>query len=221
MSALPDPVDTDDDPPLVDGRTARRERNRDLVLDAVLELFAEGALEPETAMVAERSGVSLRSMYRYFDSTDALMRAAIARNLEKVAPLFEIDGLGAGPLPERIERMVDGRFRLFEEIAPMMRATLQRAPANDLLRETLDQNLRAMRRQVDQMFAPELDRLEPSPRRETAGGLDILLGFQSFEHLRHTRGLSGGESRRVVHRAVAALLAQSPGASPPSEEDRR
>jgi hypothetical protein len=64
-----------------------------------------------------------------------------------------------------------------------------------------------MRRQVDQMFARELDRLEPSPRRETAGGLDILLGFQSFEHLRHTRGLSGAESRRVIDRAVTALLA--------------
>lgn len=206
-SALPDPVEIGDAAPLVDGRTARRERNRDLVLDAVLELFAEGALEPETAMVAERSGVSLRSMYRYFDSTDALMRAAIARNLEKVQPLFEIEHLGEGPLPERIERMVDGRFRLFEEIAPMMRATLQRAPANDLLRQNLDRNLRAMRRQVDQMFAPELERTGEPARRETAGGLDILLGFQSFEHLRHTRGLSGAEGRRVIVRAVTALLA--------------
>lgn len=205
-SALPDPVDPIDDGPALDGRTARRERNRDLVLDTVLELFAEGSLEPGTAEVAERSGVSLRSMYRYFDSTEALMRAAIARNLQTVQPLFEIEGLGKGPLADRIDRMVTGRFRLYEQSAPMMRATLQRAPANDILREALDLNLRALRRQVDQMFAPELDALEPSVARETAGGLDIVLSFPSLEHLRRTRGLSGPESRRTITRAVTAML---------------
>lgn len=191
-----------------DGRTARRERNRDLVLDAVLELFAEGSLEPSAGEVAERSGVSLRSVYRYFDDSETLIRAAIARNLDRVRPLFEIDGLGEGPLGERIDRMVTGRFRLYEEIAPMMRATLQRAPANDILRENLDMNLRAMRRQVREMFAPELDALTPADAREVAGGLDILLSFHSLEQLRRTRAQTGAQSRRIIVRAVTALLEQ-------------
>lgn len=189
-----------------DGRTARRERNRDLVLDAVLELFAEGTLVPGAAEVAERSGVSLRSVYRYFDDVEALARAAIGRNLEKVQPLFEIDALGEGPLPERIDRMVTGRLRLYEQIAPMMRATLQRAPASPILQENLEQNLQALRRQVEAMFAPELDALSTGDAREVAAALDILLGFHSLEHLRRVRGLSGAESRRVITRASAALL---------------
>jgi len=189
-----------------DGRTARRERNRDLVLDAVLELFAEGSLEPGASEVAERSGVSLRSVYRYFDDVEALIRAAIARNLEKVAPLFEIDGLGEGPVTDRIDRIVTNRFRLYEEIAPMLRATLQRAPANAILRENLERNLRALRHQVEQMFAPELAALPQGDAREVGAGLDILLGFHTIEHLRRTRGLTGPESRRIVARAVAALL---------------
>ena len=87
-----------------------------------------------------------------------------------------------------------------------LRATLQRAPTNDLLRENLELSLRALRRQVEQMFAPELDALSPAAAREVAGGLDVLLGFPSIEHLRRTRGLSGPESRRIVTRAVVALL---------------
>ena len=61
--------------PAVDGRTARRDRNRDAVLDAVIELFTEGHVGLVAADVAERSGVSLRSVYRYFDDLEALARA--------------------------------------------------------------------------------------------------------------------------------------------------
>ena len=64
-----------------DGRTARRDRNRELVLDAALELFREGHLEPTALQVAERSGLSPRSVFRYFEDTEALLRAAIARLL--------------------------------------------------------------------------------------------------------------------------------------------
>ncbi|MEI2697696.1 MAG: hypothetical protein V9E94_04890 [Microthrixaceae bacterium] len=45
------------DPLITDGRTARRERNRAVVLDAVLDLFAEGGSpNPTPDQVAERSG---------------------------------------------------------------------------------------------------------------------------------------------------------------------
>lgn len=190
-----------------DGRTARRQRNRELVLDAVLELFAEGVLEPGAGEVAERSGVSLRSVYRYFDDTEALIRAAIARNLENLAPLFELDGVGEGELADRIDRIVAGRSRLYEEIAPMVRATLQQAPDNAILRENLDRSLLAMRHQVEAMFAPELATLPAADADEVAAAIDILLGFQSMEHLRAGRDLSGPKSRRIIARSVAALLA--------------
>lgn len=188
-----------------DGRTARRQRNRELVLDAALELFGEGMLEPGAAEVAERSGVSLRSVYRYFDDTDALIRAAVARSIEKVRPLFELDDLGQGPLSERVERIVAGRVRLYEEVAPMVRATLQRAPTNTILRETHERNLAALRRQVEAMFAPELDALANDQGVEVAATLDLLLSFQSVEHLRRILGFSAAATRRTLTRAVTAV----------------
>ncbi len=84
----------------VDGRTARRDRNRDLVLDAVIDLFGEGRLSPNATDVATRSGVSLRSVYRYFEDQDALVRAAIARHAERIAPLLEVPDPGEGPLDD-------------------------------------------------------------------------------------------------------------------------
>lgn len=197
----------DDADRAADGRTARRQRNRDLVVDAALDLFAEGMLQPGAAEVAERSGVSLRSVYRYFGDTDALIRAAVARSIEKVRPLFELDGLGEGPLADRVERIVAGRVRLYEEVAPMVRATLQRAPTNEILRETHERNLAALRRQVDAMFGPELTELVPDTALQVASALDVLLGFHSIEHLRRGVGLSADDTRRTLARAVTAILA--------------
>lgn len=210
MTARTEPtLDTPNEPedPAADGRTARRQRNRELVLDAALELFGEGMLEPGAAEVAERSGVSLRSVYRYFDDTDALIRAAVARSIEKVRPLFELDHLGVGPRSERVARIVAGRVRLHDEVAPMVRATLQRAPTNVILRDTHERNLAALRRQVEAMFGPELDALAPEDAIEVAAALDLLLGFQSIEHLRRIRGFSVEDTRRALARAVSSVLA--------------
>lgn len=193
--------------PAADGRTARRERNRELVLDAALELFAEGMLQPGAAEVAERSGVSLRSVYRYFDDGDALIRAAVARSIEKVRPLFELDRLGEGPLRERVERIVAGRVRLHGEVAPMVRATLQRAPTNAILQETHERNLAALRRQVEAMFALELAALDPEAARDVADALDVVLGFHSIEHLRRYGGRTVPDTERTLARAVNAVLA--------------
>jgi len=189
-----------------DGRTARRNRNRDAVLDAVIELFAEDSLAPAATEVAERSGVSLRSVYRYFEDMEGLARAAIAHNMAKVQPLFVIDGLGEGPLDQRIDRMVDGRVRLFERVAPVMRATMLRSGSNEILREQLDNNRRALRTQVEAMFEPELRAMAAVARREVAASLDVLLGFESIDHLRQTRGFSGSETSRILGRAMTSLL---------------
>ena len=185
-----------------DGRTARRDRNR----DAVLDLFAEDALAPSAIQVAERSGVSLRSVYRYFDDTDELVRAAIERNLVRVRPLFVIDGLGEGSLEDRTRRIVDSRLELHERVGPLMRATLLHAGEHELLAARLATVRRLLREQTEDMFAPELGAMGVGPRREVAAAVDLLLGFESIEQLRKVRGLSLPATARVVVRAVQAVV---------------
>ena len=76
---------------LLDGRTAGRERNRDAVVDAMLDLYGAGILEPSADEIAAQSGVSRRSVFRYFEDLDDLCRAAIARQKDRVSHLFLID----------------------------------------------------------------------------------------------------------------------------------
>ena len=111
----------------VDGRSAIRDRNRDAVLDAVLDLFSEDNLSPGPEEVAERAGLSVRSVYRYFDDHDALSRAAIERQLERVGPLLLLPAIGEGELDDRIGRFVESRLRLQAAAGPALRATRIRA----------------------------------------------------------------------------------------------
>ena len=58
-------------------RTAQKELTRQRILDAVLDLVAEGALtEVSVPDVARRSGASVATIYRYFPTKDALFQAA-------------------------------------------------------------------------------------------------------------------------------------------------
>lgn len=192
--------------PSGDGRTARRDRNRDAVLDAVIDLFAAGVLDPPAPEVAARSGVSLRSVHRYFEDREALVRAAIARNLERTAPLFEIPGLGEGPFAERVDRFVAARLRLYDAIAPMARAALRRAPSNPIVAERLEATRTDLQAQLEAMFAPELGRFPVAERRAMAAAADVLCGFEALEHLRVHRRFSAARAREVLRRALTALL---------------
>jgi TetR/AcrR family transcriptional regulator, regulator of autoinduction and epiphytic fitness len=192
--------------PAVDGRTARRDRNRDLVLDAVIELFTEDQLAPNAADVAARSGVSLRSVYRYFEDHDSLVRAAINRHAARVAPLFEVPALGEGTLDERITRLVTLRVRLYEAAAPTARAATLRSSANPLLHDQMERVRTRLRNQTEAMFAPELTAMSASQRRAISAAADTLMQFESAEHLRVRCGFSPAQTTDILVRTLTALL---------------
>jgi AcrR family transcriptional regulator len=191
----------------VDGRTARRDRNRLAVLDAVLELFAEGNLDPGVHEVADRSGVSLRSVYRYFEDLDELITAAIARHLERTRPLFEIEQIGEGPLRDRITRFTERRVHLFEAVRVIYRASRVRAATDESVRDGLLDTHHRLERQTHRMFAPELDHLDEPAATDRKRTVDLLTQFDSLEHLRHRYGLERDETLAYLRRSLHELLA--------------
>jgi AcrR family transcriptional regulator len=198
----------------LDGRTARRHRNTDAVLDAVHQLFVEGEMLPSVEDIALRSGVSLRSIYRYFPDRDELLRAAMNRRLQVAEPFFELDGLGSGSLSERIERLVEHRIELYGRIAPTARAALQVAPTAPLIAEMVRLRRTQLTEQVRQQFAPELAGLADDKADDGADGaaddlvaaIDVLCQFEALDSLLVDRDFSAIRTRRVLVRALGALL---------------
>lgn len=198
---------------VIDGRRAWRDRNRDLVVDTLLDLFNDGNLNPGAQEVADRSGVSRRSVFRYFDDMDGLCRAAIERQIARVSHLLELPAIGQGSLAERIRRLVGQRLRLYETIAPVARVSRLRAPFQPILAAELRTSRAFLRQQLEKHFAPELGALTPARRRATLAAADVLCSYESFDLLREAQGLTIEQTGRVLRRALSALLGAETAAS--------
>jgi AcrR family transcriptional regulator len=181
-----------------DGRRARRDRNRTAVLDAVLEMFAEG-VDPTPDGVAARSGVSPRSVYRYFEDRDVLVRAAIERRLETVAPLFELRTPPGGTARERAETIVEARLALYREVVDTARIVRQRAASSPALAAQLAASRRAMRQQVAEQFNGLVN-------DDALDAIDALLQFDAIDYLVETVSIERASSSLVD--AVARLAGE-------------
>ena len=194
------------DSPRVDGRTARKDRNSDAVLDAVHELFVDGHLAPTVEDVAARSGVSPRSVYRYFPDSRQLLGAALTRRIEVAESSYQLEGLGQGSLEERIRRFVAHRLSIYETSAPTIRAALSLAPEAPAIARQVERRRQQLSDQTHQHFATELA-AHPEPRaEEVLTCLELLCQFESVEQLRVHRGLSLEVTQRTLVTGVKALL---------------
>lgn len=189
-----------------DGRNLRRDRNRDAVVAALLELYREGDLAPSADHIASRAGISARSLFRYFDDVDALVRAAIARQQEHLAPLYALDTSPDRPLAERVDRFVAARVRLLEgmgEVGRVARALAHRQP---LILAELARIRGVLRRQLTTLFAPELDALPPPARRATVADADVVASWESFDLMRNDQELGRDAAIAAMHAALLRLL---------------
>lgn len=189
-----------------DGRRARRDRNRLVVLDAVIQMFEEELLVPTIEEASKRSGLSLRSVYRYFPDPDSLVLAASERSLELSLPHALISRLGDGPLDDRIERFVSVRVRLYEHASASYRATLHNAPCNVRLREVLDDVRRRLREQLEEHFAPELAGLPTTAREVLLAAADVATQMDSIDLLRRYRRFTVGETQAVLELTLRSLF---------------
>jgi AcrR family transcriptional regulator len=200
----------------VDGRTARRSRGMDHVLDAMIELFTEGNLDPTPEQVAALAGVSSRTVYRYFEDRTALVRAAIDRHFEGIAPLAEVPRLGDGTLDERIDRIVAARVRLFDAVAAAFRAATAKSATDAIIADRLAFTRDALREQVLLQFQTELDAMGTDQGTARAAAIELLVSLASLDGLRRTRGLSAAETTAVLTDALTALLTTPERSSGPS-----
>ena len=191
----------------VDGRIARRERNVDAVLDVVLEMFGEDMMFPTIEQAAKRSGLSLRSLYRYFADPGQLVEAAITHDRQRAAELSHLSQIGKGPFAPRLDDFVSMRLRLYEAHGPIYRATVHNAAALSRVRVELERNRRLLREQFELQFAPELAALPPHRRVAAVEAGNLLTQLDSIDQLRRAQNLSTTETDAVLRDSLTTLLA--------------
>jgi AcrR family transcriptional regulator len=195
---------TDDLGETTDGRSLRKERSRQAVVDAILALLGHGVAQPTAQQIADESGVSLRSIFRIFDDIEAVHATAVATQAERIASLLvplDVDG----PVDQRITGLVDSRLHVFDNIAAVRRYAIRLAPTSPRIAAELDRSTAFFRSQVADVFAIELGQLDSDARTVLLDALDVTLGFETYDALRSTRRASPVLTHDVMAQMVRSL----------------
>jgi AcrR family transcriptional regulator len=189
-----------------DGRQLRRSRNRDAVVEALLDLYRDGNLRPSTEEIAARSGLSPRSLFRYFDDVDDLARTAMQRQLSKARDLVDIDAEPGDPFDARVRALVHQRLHLFGVVGNSAEVMRLRAPGQPVLAAELQTNRRILRAQIRTLFATEFAAMDEGRARRALAAADILTAFESYQNLTGHRAMGIKEAAAVMTEALTSLL---------------
>ena len=188
-----------------DGRRHRSAKTRDAIADALLDLIGEGRLRPTAKEIAERAGVSVRSVYVHFDDLEDLFCVAVRRQYARVAPMLEPVPL-EGTLRTRSAALVGRRIRLYARIGAVGRAARPQAPFSPMLAQVIRDAHARSRAELERVFAPELDARPPARRDPTLAVLDALTGPETWDTLRNTNGLPVDDAAAAVVDAIVTQL---------------
>jgi len=176
------------------------------VVEALLQCYDDGMLKPSVADIAERSGVSHRSVFRYFDDMDELSRAAIALGHERYDPMSRIHEIGHGPLDVRIERIVEQRITLFKAMEGPARAARIVAPLSPVVMSDLIRWRLFLRAQLRRQFAAELKSMASSQAQQLIGALDVLCSFESWMLMRDDHNLTQDQMKANMAFSLRRML---------------
>lgn len=200
------PPDMPTGEPNTDGRRLRRDNNRSAVVNALLMLYQEGNLSPSTEEIAARSGVSSRSLFRYFDDVDDLAQSAIVAEVERIRHLTPIDIRLDQPLATRLSELATQRSVLWEAVGAVAMVTRMRAHRNPMLAEMLRSNRLQLRDQVRRLVEPELADAGPSAATLLAVA-DVLTSFETWRLMRDDQMLSVDAARVALLEGLTRLFA--------------
>lgn len=189
-----------------DGRRARRERSRSSVIDAVFALIQDGKVPPNVEQIAERSGVSVSSIFRMFDGLDDMRSQAFEQFEHRFAHLLAADFDAAQPLDDRIDRFVRRRIALNTAAGPLLRVARQRSLDHEPMAERVASYRSQLAHQAQRCFAPEAQSLTPTEAANLIALIDTTATPEAFDLLSATHARTPRQISHTWRRSIAVLI---------------
>lgn len=185
---------------VVDGRTIRRDKSRQRIIDAIIELVTDGKLEPTAEDVAVLANVTKRTVFRHFKDMEALYREIVADMHAETDALrvpFEPDR----DWREQFDELVVRRTNLFERYTNRL-----------LLSESLRSRSAAIADEMDVLVSQLREGLKARLPEAIVvdsialASLEVALGWEVWIRLRRDQGLSVKRARSVVQKLTDSVL---------------
>ncbi len=188
----------------LDGRVARGQQSRDLLVEALVTLVEEGATAPTAQGVADRAGVSVRLVFHHFRGVQGLLVAAVALQSERHRDiLFAVPP--RGPPSLRIGALCRQRRLYFEELMPLFRLASARTGTGPALQDLLADDRARLRRQLVGTLAPEVAG-RGAEADDLLDALERATGWEAWRALRDVRAKSSAAAERAMAFTALRLL---------------
>lgn len=188
----------------VDGRRARGLRTRDAIISALLDIIAGGDIAPTAQRIADRAGVSVRSVYQHFADVEGLYADAAERTYTWAREVSKpIDT--SLPLARRVDLFVEDRASVLESLLTFTRAIRLMEPNSDRVHAYRIAMEKWDKERVGKVFAPELRSMAAAQRSAAHAGIDVVASTEAWDHMRRN-GQSARTCRNVVRSAILCFL---------------
>lgn len=171
-----------------------------------MSLIDEGVFDPPIPDIVDRSNVSERSIFRYFEHVDDLRHAVIGRIVERSAHLLVPAVTCDVELDKRISQLVRTRVRFCEAQRGVGWLATSREHYVRVIAEELAQFRGVLRAQIAELFAPELEHLQRRDREDVLGSIFILLSFESWDLHSRVLGWPAARIERSLTKAIRSLV---------------
>lgn len=184
----------------------RKIKNTDRVIDAMHDLVQQGHVAASPSQLARHSGVSTRSILRFFPTTEDLLLAVFSRQAAGLAHLSPIPDPGARPLEDRVSAYVGHQFDVYRAMTPLSAIIVPTAKTMPRLREAIVEHRSQLLAMTRDHFRPELNTM-PQPRRShTELGIHLMCQHESINTLLHEQALPDDDARALLIGSIHAVL---------------
>jgi AcrR family transcriptional regulator len=145
-------------------RQSRSQQTLDLILDTAAELFVEAGYETTTTnAIAEKAGISIGTLYRYFPDKDAVLKALADRYQQQSHLLFEtlfVEDARYLPPEVLLDRLIDPFLSLYRKYPVYAHILLGADVSADIAAVSSDMEAEMIAGMADffRMLAPHLDK---------------------------------------------------------------
>lgn len=196
----------------IDGRRLRSARTKQLIVEAYIDLLRKDPSIPTAAQIAERAGVSVRSVFERFSDLHELRVAATDHTFSQAAALATAAD-SEGDRATRLKNHVERRGAICEAWLPLWRAMMvNKGESVELNRRVLLMR-QAIIKRIEMMYRPELSTLPDEKQRHLLIVLESLIDFESWARMREDNGLTFAEACEVWIKTIDRLLPPTPAVS--------
>lgn len=181
------------------------DRNLATVVDAILGLLEDGYERPGAIDIANRSGISLRAVFRYFEDPEYLYTAKIDAHALRIASLYEPPE-AAGSRENRAAGLASQRAQLFEALGPVRRIAERYRSQSPAVEQNLAETRLMLRHQLTTLFASEFATYPTDEeRRIHIDALEVATSWHAWETLRREVKYPFERAQQVFEHSILAL----------------